>query len=73
MPLPATTATARRRAQQALLHIDLRLIAGKRRAQAQVPAGLPGLQLLAVIEIAGRLLLAEEQPVAPAGRAHLAP
>jgi hypothetical protein len=56
--------------EQALLHIDLLgLIAGKRRAQAQMPAGLPGLQLLAVIEIAGRLLLAEEQPVAAAGRA----
>ena len=59
--------------QQAVLHIDLlRLVTRERGAQAHMPAGLPGLHLFAVIEVAGGMLLTEEQPVAPLGPTYLA-
>ena len=50
----------------AILHVDfLRLIAGKRQAELVEQAiALHALQFFAIVEIAGGVLLTEEQPVA---------
>ncbi|MNP84760.1 hypothetical protein D3C76_1842090 [compost metagenome] len=49
----------------AILYVDLlRLIAGKRQAQVRQQAiVLHALQFVAIVKIAGGVLLAEEQPV----------
>ena len=55
--------------EHAVLHVDLfGLVAGKGCGQARErAAGLPGLDLVAVDEIAIRALVAEKQPVAAPG------